>query len=200
MATVSSGLSVAPAVAPLRLRRFTVAEYQRLIDEGFFGSDERFELLDGLITQKMSRNPPHDASLDRARRRIERLLGPGWMLRVQSAIVTSDSQPEPDLAVVRGNEGDFDRQHPSASETVLVVEVANTSLADDSGIKLRTYAAAGISEYWIINIMARRVEVLTAPNGNSYGRRTVYTEADAVPLRMDAIQVGSVPVNELMPA
>jgi hypothetical protein len=61
----------------LPVRRFAVEEYHRLINENFFRSDERFELLDGYITPKMSHNPPHDAAVNRARRRIERALPPG---------------------------------------------------------------------------------------------------------------------------
>src|SRR3954452_12979769 len=113
------------AVPPRPVRRFTVEEYHRLIEEGFFAVDERFELLEGLIAEKVSRNPPHDSSLNRSRKRIERVLPTGWTLRVQSAITTAESEPEPDVAVARGSDEDFRRKHPHASELGLVLEVAN---------------------------------------------------------------------------
>src|SRR5690349_16054317 len=111
---------------PARVRRFSVDEYHRMIDDGFFGADEQFELLEGWIVQKVSRNPPHDSVLNRTRRRIERALPAGWMVRIQSAVTTPDSEPEPVVAVVRGDDADYEARHPTAADSALVVEVANT--------------------------------------------------------------------------
>src|ERR1700734_1547572 len=107
-------------LATLAVRRFTVAEYHRLIEDHYFVADEQFELIDGYITEKMSRNPPHDAALNRARRRIERALSPGWIVRIQSAITTTDSEPEPDIAVARGEDDDYKARHPGPLDLALV--------------------------------------------------------------------------------
>jgi Uma2 family endonuclease len=158
----------------------------RLIDEGFFAADEQFELIDGFITPKMSRNPPHDAALNGIRRRLERSLAAGWIVRVQSALVTLDSVPEPDIAVVRGDDADYETRHPEARDTALVVEVANTSLAEDRRLKLQTYAQAGVGCYWIANVTDSQIESYTEPQSDgtrwSYRRRDDYSPADSIPI------------------
>src|SRR5438132_9738361 len=85
-------------------RRFTVAEYHRLIDLGILTEDDNLELLEGYLVHKMSRNPPHDAAIQKGTKRWLRLLPPGWDLRVQSAITLAESEPEPDFAIVCGDE------------------------------------------------------------------------------------------------
>src|SRR5436305_4096318 len=84
---------------PAPVRRFTVDEYHRMIQTGILEEDDSVELLEGWIVLKMPRNPPHDVAIDLAREAIETRLPAGWRVRVQSAITTSDSEPEPDLAV-----------------------------------------------------------------------------------------------------
>src|SRR5947209_7411074 len=90
-------------VPPVPVRRFTVDEYHHMIDAGFFAHDERFELLEGWIVPKMTRHPPHDVAIDLAQDMIRPLLPADWRMRIQSAITTQDSEPEPDIAVVRGS-------------------------------------------------------------------------------------------------
>src|SRR5882762_3647803 len=102
MSTV--GITSLFGMPPLPVRRFTVAVYHRMIDVGLLTEDEPVELLEGWIVPKMPRNPPHDGTIQRINKRLGRCLPPGWDLRVQSAVTTADSEPEPDLAVVRGDE------------------------------------------------------------------------------------------------
>ena len=149
----------------LRLRRFTVEEYHDLIEQGFFAADERFELLGGLIVEKMPRNPPHDAAVNRARRRLEKVLPPGWIVRVQSAITTDDSEPEPDVVVVRGDDDDYEQRHPGPGDIGLLLEIANTTLKDDRGFKLQIYARARIQPYWILDLTQDKLEVYADPTG-----------------------------------
>jgi Uma2 family endonuclease len=189
--------------AALPLRRFTVDEYHRMIEDGYFAADERFELLEGLIVGKMSKNPPHESIVARARRVLDRRLPPGWHVRVQSTVTTSDSEPEPDLAIVAGDEMDYFRRHPGASDTALVVEVAHSTLRDDQTIKYRVYARAGFSPYWVLNVPGRRVHVYEQPSGDvtapSYVREAEYGPGQAVPLVVGGVQIGPVPVDELLP-
>jgi len=96
--------SFAPIPGPLR--RFSLAEYHRLLDAGVFADDEHVEMLEGLIVAKMIRKPSHDAVVDRVAELLRGIL-PAARVRVQSAITTGDSEPEPDLAVVRGRALDY---------------------------------------------------------------------------------------------
>src|SRR4051812_9946272 len=94
------------------LRRFSVDEYHRMIETGILDERDRVELLDGYVVLKMPRNPPHDSTIQRLERRIGRLLPAGWDLRTQCAITLSQSEPEPDLAVVRGDDTLYQTRHP----------------------------------------------------------------------------------------
>lgn len=185
------------------LRRFTVEEYQQLIRQGFFRADDRFELLEGLIVEKMPRDPIHDAALEMADDLIRALLPPGWRVRVQSAIVTGDSQPEPDLVVVRGHPSSRVAQHPGPNDLALVVGISNTTLAEDRGWKSRLYARAGVQTYWIINLPDSRVEVYTDPSGPdpapAFRRRNEFGIGRSVPLLIEGTERGPLAVQNLIP-
>jgi Uma2 family endonuclease len=187
----------------LPLRRFTVEEYHRMIRDGYFADNERFELLEGLIVEKMSRDPVHDAAVEIALALLQSRVPAGWRVRPQCAATTADSEPEPDLAVVQGTPRDHLARHPGPREIALVVEVSNTSLQSDRGIKARVYARAGIGAYWIVNLIERQVEVYTEPTGPAaepaYQRRTDYLIGQAVPLTVGGTHIGGIPVAELLP-
>src|ERR1700722_1180240 len=99
-------IAIHPPTLPLLgtlagFRRFSVPEYHRLTEIGILTEDDNVELIEGYIVLKMARNPPHDGTLHRVLKQLLKLLPAGWDVRIQSAITLSDSEPEPDLAVVR---------------------------------------------------------------------------------------------------
>jgi hypothetical protein len=112
-------------------RRFSVAEYHKLIEIGILTEDDNLELLEGYLVHRMSRNPPHDAMIQKVMKRLFRILPPDWDLRVRSAITLTTSEPEPDLAIVRGDENTYLTSHPSPADIGLAIEVADTTLAGD---------------------------------------------------------------------
>jgi Uma2 family endonuclease len=184
-------------------RRFSVAEYHKLIDLGILTEDDNLELLEGYLVHKMSRNPPHDATIQKDMKRLLRLLSAGWDLRVQCAVTLPGSEPEPDLTVVRGDENVYVNRHPGPADIGLVIEVADSTLPSDRADKGRIYARAGLVCYWIINLNDRQVEVYTVPSGPaaspSYGQRTDYQAGDQVPLVLDGVTVTNVAVLDLLP-
>jgi hypothetical protein len=192
-----------PTLGARPVRKFTVDEYHRLIADGFFIRDDHYELLDGYIVQKMSRDPIHDACVALARRILDGHLPPGWHLRVQSAVTTADSEPEPDLALVCGTETDYMARHPAPADTALIVEIANTSAGDDRATKGPLYARAGFVAYWILNIRDLRVEAYSDPSGPdsapAYRRREDYVIGHSVPLSVGGAAVAPVPVADLLP-
>src|SRR5262245_43751216 len=101
-----SALTVAapPAAPTPLLRRFSVDEYHRMIQAGILGEGDRVDLLAGQVVHKMPRNPPHDGTIQLVNKQALAHLPGGWCVRIQSAITLSDSEPEPDLAVARGDE------------------------------------------------------------------------------------------------
>jgi len=181
----------------------SVDEYLRLIEAGILADAERLELLDGYMVLKMSRNPPHDLALWLTEEAVARLLPAGWFRRNQSSVTTTDSVPEPDVAVVRGRPRDYAARHPGPADLALVIEVADSSLSQDRNVKGPLYARAAIPVYWIVNVPDRRVEVYTDPTGPAvapaYRTRTDFGENDAVPLVLDGVEVGRIPVGDLLP-
>jgi hypothetical protein len=97
---------------PYWLRQFSVAEYHKMVDSGVFASNDRVELLEGWIVNKMLHKPPHASSLTRVVNRIGKVRPDDWTMRVQLPVTLSDSEPEPDISLARGDESTYDTRHP----------------------------------------------------------------------------------------
>jgi Uma2 family endonuclease len=201
---------MSPQAPPLPLlgtlagfRRFSVAEYHRLTEIGILTEDDNLELLEGYLVHKMARNPPHDGTLHRAQKRLARILPPGWDLRQQAAVTLPDSEPEPDLAIVRADPDEYLHRHPGAADVGLIVEVADATLAGDRADKGRIYARAGLPCYWILNLVHRQVECYTNPSGPvatpGYGQRQDLRPGDSLTLTLDGAAVTVIPVQDLLP-
>jgi Uma2 family endonuclease len=191
-----------PSAPAYQVYRFSVDQYQRMIEEGILGPDDRVELLAGYLVEKMPHNPPHDGTVGRVDRRLMRLLPDEWLLRVQSSIVLVGSQPEPDLAVVRGPEETYFERHPEPRDIALLIEVADSSLLEDRRKKGPIYAQARIALYWIVNVKDRSIEVYTQPvAGKSprYRRRQDYTDGQTIPITLGGHEIAQVPVRDLLP-
>ncbi|MBP3957448.1 Uma2 family endonuclease [Gemmata sp. G18] len=183
--------------------RVTVAEYHQMIEDGAFGDGDRIELLEGYLVQKMSHNTPHSVAVQKLIKRLVRLAPPGWEPRSQLPITLSDSEPEPDGLLAKGDETTFAAHHPLPAEIGIVIEVADSSLHTDRNDKGRIYARAGIPVYWIVNVADRQVEVYTNPdttaNPPAYRTRTDHRPGDPVPVVLDGTTTSAIPVNELLP-
>jgi len=152
-----------PIETAFSVRRFSVAEYEMIGQAGILTEDDSVELLEGLIVEKMTKNPRHDGTIDVLAEFLWRLLPAGWYPRTQNVLVTSDSAPEPDVVVARGQTRDYLNRDPTASDAALVIEVAEASLNRDRR-KRRIYARAGISNYWIIDLISSKIELFAQPN------------------------------------
>jgi Uma2 family endonuclease len=190
-------------MADASISRFTVAQYQQMIETGILNDEDKVELLEGYVVRKMPRNPPHDGTIGVMDETLRAVIPAGWCLRTQLTVVLSDSQPEPDFAVARGRARDYLIRHPTAADVGLVVEVADSSLLRDQRDKTRIYARGGVPVYWIINLVDRRVEVYTRPTGPAavpaYQTFQVYQPGDGVPLILDGNTVATIPAADLLP-
>jgi Uma2 family endonuclease len=147
---------------PVRTRRWSRREYEQLVERGFFRCDERLELLDGLLLVKEPQSSSHMTALRLVEEALRIAFGAGWDVRAQGPVALDRrSEPEPDVSVVRGSPRDYRDAHPRSP--VLVVEVALASLRLDRTRKCRTYARAGVPEYWIVNLVDRVLEVHREP-------------------------------------
>ena len=185
------------------VRKFTVREYHKLIDDGFFATDEKFELIEGWIVAKMPRNPPHDLAIDKSTDAIRERLPARWRVRAQLAITLSDSEPEPDLAIVLNPADRYGDHHPGPSEIGMLVESSFSTLSFDRADKARVYAMAGIPIYWILNVVDHQVEVYTEPSGvdvnPGYRVQEIFSGDDVVPLLIAGNKIADIPVRELIP-
>jgi Uma2 family endonuclease len=146
----------------LPLWRMTRARYERLIDVGVFGPEDHVELLDGLLVARERQGGPHAAAVGLVRAALEKAFGRGFHIREEKPIALDErSEPEPDVAVVPGGLRDYVSAHPS--RPMLVVEVADSSLALDRLRKGGLYARAGIIEYWIVNLIDAVLEIYREP-------------------------------------
>ena len=181
--------------------QLTVEQYHELIRSGALTPSDPVELLEGLLVFKMPKNGPHSTATGKTRRAVEPLLPAGWHYRVQEPITLTDSEPEPDGAVVRGDLDDYAARHPTPAEVALVIEVADSSLDRDRGTKLRSYARAGIRVYWIVNLIDRRVEVYTDPDpiAAEYRSRSVQVIGETVSVEVGGHPVGTPQVGSLLP-
>ena len=183
-------------------RLWTRQEYERAGELGLFGSDERLELIEGLIVRKVTQNIPHSTAVQLVEDAL-RVALPGHAYRVQMPLALSDfCELEPDVAVVRGSARDYAAAHPQTA--VLVAEVADSSLVVDRSTKASLYARAGIAEYWILNLPDRMLEVhrdpalmSEQPLGHQY-RSVLRLSTDQSVSPLGAPQA-VIPVSELLP-
>jgi Uma2 family endonuclease len=171
-----------------------------MIEDGTIGEDDPIELIEGRLVAKMTKKPDHMSSSGRARRAIESVLPPGWHARVEGPvrIPSRDSEPEPDLAVVRGDIDDYEDRHPDPADVALVVEIAKSSLAEDRKLA-ETYGGGGIPTYWIVNLVHRQLEVYARPANGSYSSLTILKKNELVDLIIDGQAVAQIAVADLLP-
>jgi Uma2 family endonuclease len=178
------------------VKRWTREDYERLAESGFFHPDERVELIDGIIYEMSPQTSWHSSTIRAAQEVLQRVFRDGFDLRVQMPLaLDSQSQPEPDLAVVPGQWRDYLRAHPTTA--VLIVEVSDSSLGLDRETKRMLYAETGIPEYWILDTKGKQLEVFRSPHDGDYRSRKVLGSGDTIaPL---AASAASIPVTDLLP-
>jgi Uma2 family endonuclease len=181
----------------------SVEQYHTMIEAGVLTDDDPVELLEGVLVFTMPKNPPHRYVVQTADEMIRKMLPPGWMYQSQEPITLEDGEPEPDGAVIRGSRRDYRTRHPTPRETAMVVEVADATLPRDRRIKLRSYARAGISTYWIINLIDRCIEIYQRPDQAApeplYLDKQVRNEGESIELVVDGVKIGQIAVRDLLP-
>src|SRR5213593_3838342 len=144
------------------VRRWTRDEYERMIRAGIFAPEERVELIDGEILHVYPQDSLHATGISLALKALTVAFRKGFEVRPRLSLALDPrSQPEPDIAVVRGSARDYRDHHPETA--VLILEVADFSLTFDQGPKASVYARAGIADYWIVNLVDQRLEVYRNP-------------------------------------
>jgi Uma2 family endonuclease len=183
--------------------RFSVDQYHAMIRAGILTEDDPVELLEGWLVTKVPKNPPHSVVTQLTREALARILPPGWYVDTQEPITTTDSEPEPDVVVVRGDRRQYLDHHPGPRDVALVVEVADSTLQRDRSLKKRLYAAAEIPLYWIVNLLDSQIEAYSEPAGPGeqpdYHQQRNYGLSDSVPVVIEGRGLGHLAVRDLLP-
>jgi Uma2 family endonuclease len=176
-----------------RVHRLSVEEYHRAGEIGLLSHN--VELLRGIIVTKMPKSPLHELIAQKLMNRLRAAMPAGYEVRREGPLTLRDSEPEPDISVVRGEPDDWAVAHPSTAN--LVIEVSVSSVALDEG-KAEIYAEAGIPEYWLVRPEDRIVEVFREPTREGYFSKTTLSDRDA--LRCPAIPGVEFPIAEILPS
>lgn len=169
------------ATAPFTKFRFSVQDYYLLNEVDIIGDGDRVELLDGEIVPMSPINSPHAACVDFLNEWLITFFQGKIIVRVQNPLRLSDySEPEPDFALVTLQENRYRDRHPQPEDTLLAIEVADTSLRKDKELKLPLYAQAGIPELWIINLNDQIIERYTKPDGDVYGKKESIKKGETI--------------------
>lgn len=193
--TASVTTSTEPPLQPI-----TVAMFRAMVRSGIIGEKEPVYLWKGRLARRMAPNRPHSITVDRSRRALESVIPPGLHVQQEQPVAmrTEHSTPEPDLAVLRGRPEDYPDNFPTTADLVLVVEVADSSIALDRD-QADDFAREGVPAYWIVDLKGRRIEAHDIPNHGTYQRTSVYSESDDIPVVIDGREVGRLRVLDLLP-
>ena len=176
--------------------RWTREQYDRAVEAGVFGPDDRLELIEGQLLAMTPQGSRHAAIVDQAGEVLRGVFGGDYRVRMQCPLAAGDdSEPEPDLAVVPGRARDYLDAHPTSA--LLVVEVSDDSLRRDRTVKQRLYARHGIPEYWILALPDARVEVYRDPAATGY--RTVLMRRPGETIAPLARPEAAVAIGDLLP-
>ena len=150
-------------------RYFTIDEYHRMGEAGILNEHDRVELIEGEILRMSPIGSRHAACVNRLIRQRTNLIGDRAIVSPQNPIVLSDlSEPEPDVVILRSQADFYAKALPSATDALLIIEVADSSITYDREVKLPTYASSGIPEFWIVDLAAESIEVYTSPRHGVY--------------------------------
>jgi Uma2 family endonuclease len=198
--TNSRKSSTDPSWIPSSLYRLTLEQYEAMVDSGIFTGRDKVHLINGYLVAKMTQNTPHATADDLCGDRLDRVIPPGWYVRVAKPIrlPTESSAPEPDRCVVRGSIRDYSARHPGPADIALAVAVADSSLDDDRK-QAENYGRAGIPVYWIINLIDRQVEVYSNPGPSGYQSLEVLVPARVLTVMIDGAEVGEILVADILP-
>jgi Uma2 family endonuclease len=174
-----------------------------MIRAGIITEDDPIELLDGWITDKMTKNSPHLVASMLVNKMLARIMPEGWSVASEHPIRLANSMPEPDAMVIRGDARAYLERLPRAEDVALVVEIADASLSRDQGLKKSIYAQAGIPCYWLVNLIDRRIEEYTEPvtagEIADYRQRREYSGDEEIALLLDGRRNAGILVRDLLP-
>ncbi|HLO48106.1 MAG TPA: Uma2 family endonuclease [Kamptonema sp.] len=165
----------------LEIHLFTVQDYHRMIESGIIDEDEKVELLAGQIVKMAAKGTAHNAAVKRTVELLQDRLEKSVLISVQDSIKLNDnSEPEPDIALLMRDPLYYEDRHPTPSEIYLIIEIADTTLRKDCGIKAQIYAQSGIIDYWVLDINDRQLHVFREPSQEGYKSELILADSMSI--------------------
>jgi Uma2 family endonuclease len=165
--------------------------------------DNPIELLQGWLVQKMPKKPKHSTITRILRKLLAEMMPSGWYVDSQEPLTTADSEPEPDIMIVRGTVMDYLDRHPGPEDVALVVEVSDATLSRDQTLKKQLYATAAVPVYWVVNLPDSQVEVYSQPFVGTakpdYRQRQTYSLSESVPVWIGTELISEIPLTHFFP-
>ena len=186
-------------------RKFTVDEYFRMVEAGILKEEEKVELIEGEILLMAPMGPPHFGGINRYTRVFRRLPIEEFDILVQAPILLEDnSAPEPDFALLKYRDDEYSQVLPGPADTLLVIEVSDSSLNYDLNVKVHIYGRAGIPETWVLNLPGDCLERFTEPGPDGYAQHITLRRGDKIrpvslpdmELAVDDLLLPAVPAGE----
>ncbi len=200
-----------PAGAPSGLPegepyKLSADDYFRMVEADIIPSDRRVGLWEGRLYEKMAKKLRHSVMADKVSNAVRRVLPETWCVWTENPILVDNfTAPLPDLSIIRAPLDDYLKRNlvPKANEIGLVVEVAEASLRKNLTVSLQTYARAGLPYYWVVNLVAKRIEVYSDPKVEEgvarYAATAIFEVGNDVPLVLDGREVARIPARDLLP-
>jgi Uma2 family endonuclease len=187
------------ATMPLARHKLSVDDYHRMGEAGIFAPDSRVELIEGEIIDMAPIGSPHASVVSLLTTFFVRSLGQAGIVFTQNPIrLLPDSEPQPDITILRPRADHYRKALPVASDVLLLIEVSDTTVALDRQVKVPLYARHGIPEMWLVDLQAERLEVYSAPQGRSYSSLQRLGRQDSVTPGL--VQVPTLDLGEIWPA
>lgn len=183
--------------AVLRHHRFDIDEYHRMIEAGILTENDRVELIDGEIVEMTPIGSPHAGCVDALTRALVLGLGESAWVRIQNPVtIAPHSEPEPDVVVARARSEGYASSHPEPGDVLLLIEIGDSSVTFDRGIKVPLYARAGIREVWLVDLTEGAIDAHREPGAEDYARCERVTGGVLSPLAFPDLEL---PVAAILP-
>lgn len=161
-------------------RRWNVDEYHRIIAAGILTPSDRVELLEGRIIEMVPQEPLHASTTSSFGNDFVLFAGKAWVRQQLPITIAPDSEPEPDIAVVRIDRTRYRDRHPYPEDIYLLIEVSDSTLSYDRDHKAKVYARANIPEYWLVDVNQQQILVFRSPQKDTYQVKQVFEVKDAI--------------------
>lgn len=179
----------------LKRFRFSREDYHLLEKVGLLTEDSPVELINGEIIEMSPINSLHAGTVKRLLRFLSNALTDQYLIGAQDPIDLGEySEPEPDLSILKYREDTYINSHPGATDILLLIEVADSSLEKDRTVKLPLYAQADIPETWIVNLQDKQIEVYGGPKDGTYHKQSIYQMGDILTHEL----IGEMPVKDML--